>query len=245
MKKILLPLFLAALAFGASSCSDDDKVPGDPEGTVTLNMLDEQNGKTLLGDSGIYIDKGQNFVAAGTNYDLFVVGKTGGLGAVVPKSLDTRAEQAAVQAGYGYVAARRSDQMEFPSGKQALRIGDTRVKYIKFYVVSPLSQEDKTVGAAVKYAAVMPETYKLPEYGSTVLRIDDSNYDHLGQEVILSLPGGDTEYKFIDDGYDIYCEQRGNKLVFRLGDWFAHQFELYLRTQGSYTKVYVDVDAPL
>ena len=61
MKKLLLPLLLAAFAVGVSSCSDD-KIPGDPEGTVTLNMMDESNGKTMLDDSGIYIDKAQNFV---------------------------------------------------------------------------------------------------------------------------------------------------------------------------------------
>lgn len=62
MKKLLLPLLLAAFAVGVSSCSDD-KIPGDPEGTVTLNMMDESNGKTMLDDSGIYIDKAQNFVS--------------------------------------------------------------------------------------------------------------------------------------------------------------------------------------
>ena len=42
MKKLLLPLLLAAFAVGVSSCSDD-KIPGDPEGTVTLNMMDEKS----------------------------------------------------------------------------------------------------------------------------------------------------------------------------------------------------------
>ena len=65
MKKLLLPLLLAAFAVGVSSCSDD-KIPGDPEGTVTLNMMDESNGKTMLDDSGIYIDKAQNFVSPET-----------------------------------------------------------------------------------------------------------------------------------------------------------------------------------
>lgn len=244
MKKIFLPLFLAALVSGTFSCSDDDKVPGDPEGTVTLNMLDEQNGKTLLDDLGIYIDKAQNFVC-GNNCVLFALGKVGGLGAVAPKSLETAASMAAVQAGHGYVAVRPGALMSFPSGKQAMPIGNREVNYLKIYVVSPLSEGDKTIGAAVKYAAAVPETYKLPEYGSTVLRIDDSNYDHLEQKVSLSLPGGDTEYDFIDDGYGIRCEREGGKLMFWLEDWFSHKFDLYLRTQGSYTKVYVDVDAPL
>lgn len=91
----------------------------------------------------------------------------------------------------------------------------------------------------------MPGTYKLPEYGSTALRIDHSNYDYLDQEVALSLPGGDVECDLIDNGYDIRCEQRGGKLYIRLGGWFARRFELYLRSRESYTMVYVDVDVSL
>lgn len=245
MKKILWPLFLAAFTCGMLSCSDDETGSVDPAGTVTLNMMNEENGKTTLGDSGIYIDKGQNFVAVDSNYDLFVLGKAGGLGGVAATSFDTRAEQAAVQAGYGYAAVRRDDQLGFPSGKHALKIGDSRVKYIKFYVVSPLSQADKTVGAAVKYAVVMPESHGLPEYGSTVLTIDNDHYHELGQEVSLSLPTGDAECFLLNEKYDVVCEQRGRKLVFRLGEWFSDRLELYLRIRESYTKVYVEVNLSL
>ena len=64
MKRFLLPLVCAALAFGVASCSDDD-TPGDPAGTVMLNMLDEHNGRTLLDDSDIYINDAGNFVSGG------------------------------------------------------------------------------------------------------------------------------------------------------------------------------------
>lgn len=244
MKKIFLPLLLAAVVGGAPSCSDDDGVPGDPEGTVSLNMMDESNGKTVLDDSGIYIDKAQNFVTGG-NCVLFAFGKVGGLGAVAPKSLETSTTIAAVEAGHGYVAVRPGTLRSFPSGKMAMPIGRQDVNYLKIYVVSPLTAESKIVGAAVRYVTAMPGTYKLPEYGSTALRIDHSNYDYLDQEVALSLPGGDVECDLIDNGYDIRCEQRGGKLYIRLGGWFARRFELYLRSRESYTMVYVDVDVPL
>lgn len=243
MKKLLLPLLLAAFAVGVSSCSDD-KIPGDPEGTVTLNMMDESNGKTMLDDSGIYIDKAQNFVS-GDNCVLFALGKVGGLGAVAPKSLVTGASAAAVQAGHGYVAVRPGVLMSFPSGKHAMPIGGQKMNYLKIYVVSPLTEESRTVGAAIRYVTDLPKPYKLPEYGSTVLRIDRSNYDHLEQEVSLSLPAGDVEHVFDDDGYAIECERRGGKLVFRLGDWFSNRFELFLRINESYTRVYVEADVPL
>lgn len=244
MRKIFLPLAFAALTLAGAACSDDDKVPGDPDGTVALNMLDEQNGKTVLGNSGIYINKAQNFVG-NNDCDLFALGKSGGLGAVEVKSFDNPTRQAAVQAGYGYVAVRPGALMTFPSGKLALPIGDSNVNYLKIYVVSALTEEDKTIGAAIKYALAVPEAHGLPAYGSTVLTINDNDYHQLGQEVSLALPADDTEYYFINDGYKISCEKRGRKLVFWLNDWFAHEFELYLRIRESYTKVYVNVDAPL
>ena len=240
MKKILLPLFFAAIVWGAPSCSDDDKVPGDPDGTVALNMMDEGNGKTLLDDSGIYIDKAQNFVTGGRCV-LFTLGKVGGLGAVTPKSLETGTSAAAVEAGHGYVAVRPGALMPFPSGKQAMPIGNRDVNYLKIYVVSPLTAEDKTVGAAVKYALARPEDRGLPTPESTVLTLNDENVSQLGQEVALTLPSDDCEYDFRNNGYAVYCEKRGRKLFFRLEDWFSGKFELYLRVRESYTKVYVAV----
>ena len=145
----------------------------------------------------------------------------------------------------GYVAVRPGVLMSFPSGKHAMPIGGQKMNYLKIYVVSPLTEESRTVGAAIRYVTDLPKPYKLPEYGSTVLRIDRSNYDHLEQEVSLSLPAGDVEHVFDDDGYAIECERRGGKLVFRLGDWFSNRFELFLRINESYTRVYVEADVPL
>ena len=43
------------------NCSDDD-TPDDPADTITLNMLNEHNGKTYLGESKTYINEANNFV---------------------------------------------------------------------------------------------------------------------------------------------------------------------------------------
>lgn len=113
-------------------------------------MLDELNGQTRLENSGIYIDKAQNFV--GNDYcDLFMLGKSGGLGAVSVKGFDTPASQAAVQVGCGYAACRSRTLMRFPSGKLALPIGNSEVNSMKMYVVSQLKDGDKVIGATVKY----------------------------------------------------------------------------------------------
>lgn len=49
----MLLLFLSSISF--ISCSDDNDAK-DPEDTITLNMLNEENGKTLLGVSDVYIN---------------------------------------------------------------------------------------------------------------------------------------------------------------------------------------------
>ena len=45
------------------NCSDDD-TPDDPADTITLNMLNEHNGKTYLGESKTYINEANNFVTS-------------------------------------------------------------------------------------------------------------------------------------------------------------------------------------
>lgn len=53
-KKIIGISLLSLCITFFMSCSDDD-TPNDPADTITLNMLNEHNGKTYLGESGTYI----------------------------------------------------------------------------------------------------------------------------------------------------------------------------------------------
>lgn len=236
--RILFCAALAVLAFSASSCNDDDNY-ADPEGTVSLNMLDELNGKTLLENSGIYIDKAQNFVS--NDYcDLFMLGKSGGLGAVTVRSFDTPVTQAAVQPGYGYAACRPQALMRFPSGKLALPVGNSEVNYMKLYVASQLKEGDKTIGAMVKYALVRPETYGLPEYDSTVLTVNWNNGLDYGDKLSITLSDSDFEYDFHGDE-TISCEKKGRKLIFCLEGYRSGVYTLFLRIRGSYTRVNVSV----
>ena len=118
MKRFLLPLVCAALAFGVASCSDDD-TPGDPAGTAMLNMLDEHNGRTLLDDSDIYINDAGNFVSGG-DCSLFMLGEASGLGAVRIASLRNPVPEAAVSPGQGYAAVYSAAAIQFPSQCVAL-----------------------------------------------------------------------------------------------------------------------------
>lgn len=238
MKKVFwLPLLAAVALTTGVACSDDD-TPGDPEGTVMLNMLDEDNGKTLLATSGIYIDNGYNFVA-GDDCRLFSAGKVGGLGSISPESFDNPAPRIAVQAGYGYFAVRPRALCSFPSGALALPI-DGSVDYLRFYVVSPLAQGDKIVGAAVKYSVEDPRTYGLPAFDSTVLTFNRATYND--ERLTLTLPTSDFEYDFNDYGRVFECTREGRKLHFRLVEYpDSGRYALWIRVRESYTRVYVEV----
>ena len=53
----MLSLFLCV--FNLVSCGDDEIK--DPDDAVTLNMLNEEGDKTMLGNSDVYINKSNNF----------------------------------------------------------------------------------------------------------------------------------------------------------------------------------------
>ena len=224
MKRFLLPLVCAALAFGVASCSDDD-TPGDPAGTVMLNMLDEHNGRTLLDDSDIYINDAGNFVSGG-DCSLFMLGEASGLGAVRIASLRNPVPEAAVSPGQGYAAVCSAAAMQFPSQCVALPLDGS-------------DGENGSKGAVVKFVTAQPQRHGLPEWGDTVLTIE--NYDHLGQEVVYTLPTEDFEF-VLDGKGQIGCEKRGRKLVFALTDWPypGQRFGLTLRIGESYTNVFVE-----
>lgn len=230
--KRYLHLLLAATLLSAA-CSDDG-APGDPAGTIALNMLDEENGKTLLATSGIYIDRAQNFVAR-DDCALFVTGPASGLGGISARQMETPAEQAAVEPRWGYIAARPQALVEFPSGRLAVRID---AELLKFYVVSALERDGRRVGAAVKYVIEQPETYGLPACGSTPVTIDLSRGEREG---VLELPTADFEYDF--HGEELFSvEKQGRSLRFRLdeADYWGSTL-LWLRIRGSCTRVYVEV----
>jgi hypothetical protein len=56
-----LRFFEEVSTFFVACSNDDDNTPDDPAGTVTLNMLNENNGMTELGNSDVYINKANNF----------------------------------------------------------------------------------------------------------------------------------------------------------------------------------------
>ena len=237
MKRRLTIAIMAAVALLAlPSCSKNEETPSDPEGTVTVNMLDTENGGTVLDYSGICINASQNFVTQG-DWGLVDAGKVGGLGYISGRDVEFFSSESAVTVGSGYIAYPVSDMRRFDSGKMALPI-DGSTACMKLYVVSQLERDEKTVGASVKYAMVRPSTYGLPAFGSTVCKIKVFS----SRKATITLPSAECEY-YLDDEYDQFeCSKSGNKLELLVKDHSGRERnDLYLRMRDSYTKVVVEL----
>ena len=237
MKKILFAASLFVIAVASVSCSKDDKT-SDPADAITLNMSNESNGQTML-EGAIYIDDSNNFVAA-DGCVMMSLGKVDGLGGIAFSSIGHTSSQIAVQSGYGYAAFISRSLMRFPSGKYALPAGSTDADYLKIYVVSQLKKKNEVVGAAVKYAAVTPKRYGLPEFGSAVVKV--SNYTN--NSASLTLSTSDFEYDFGDAASQFNVRKEVSKLIFSPAEYAYNtkgSYPLFIRIRESYTKVYVAV----
>lgn len=245
MRRVILPLLAAAFVLTATSCSKEEHT-GDPAGTAMLNMYNEQNGKTLLDDSDIYINDAGNFISP-SSCQLFMLGERSGLGAVETASLTNPAPEVAVMKGYGYVAVRGVVARRFPSHSVALPLDpDLDVNLLKFYVMGAIEDAELgTLGAVVKFVTAKPQPYWLPEWGSTPYRLDYTSKG-LGEEVTVQLPGDNFEAELEGNG-ELTCEQQGRNLVFTLLDWPSYgssvitSYKLRLRVGESYTEVFVEV----
>ena len=139
MKKILFAAFaLCVVAFGA--CSKDDGAKGDPAGSALLNMMNESNGRTLLGSSDVYVDDAGNFVCSSAV--IAYVGRVNGLNGVSPR-FDNLVRKAAVDVGGGYLVYDGDSLHEFPSGRVALAAGTT---FYRMRVESEIMGENASTG---------------------------------------------------------------------------------------------------
>ena len=99
--KMLRWIAPAVLSLALVACSDDD-APSDPAGTVTLNMLDAENGKTYLGSTGFYINEADNFYSNGP-FRIADVGPVRGIGSLGGPATSGLTDEAAVMPGHGYM----------------------------------------------------------------------------------------------------------------------------------------------
>lgn len=133
------------MAFG--SCSKDDGAKGDPAGSTSLNMMNESNGRTLLGASDVYVDDAGNFVCYSSV--MAYVGRVGGLNGVSVR-FDNLVRKSAVDVGGGYLIYDNESVREFPSGHFALAAGTT---FYRMRVESEIMGEDAVTGKNVMTGA--------------------------------------------------------------------------------------------
>lgn len=232
--KLLFYAAFVVLLFSSASYPDDK---AEPSGIQTLEMFDELNGKTELTGLKIFIDEGQNFVC-GEKYSLFVLGESDDPNAALMKFLHDPVHSAAVQTGYSYLACRSKDLFQFPSGAMALPIGGKAADYVKFRVVSQLTNDGKAIGAVIEYERSAPNDYGLPGFGSRVLDINNG-FDFPYWELSLEMSTDDFEYNLVDP-YHYFDIRKGSKKLYfipKLGN--SGDVSLWLRIRESYTKVYL------
>ena len=201
---------------------------------TTLNMLDEENGTTLLGNSDIYINKAYNFETNGCLIN--EIGASSSISKLIPPKIDNGlVRQIAVKPGYLYQAFIGDALKQFPSGKSALAVnGD----YYQFYVESELMKEEKRVGAVVQFALVTPETNGLPEYGTCI----GAFQQYTDGELEFDFPAN-TELLYpegFEDCFIVEYERGKLRATYRRAS-LPISYEIYARNETVYTKVTVDV----
>lgn len=188
-------LFSFLCTINCVSCSDNEENK-EPEGYITLNMKNEQNGKTLLGSSDVYINTANNFKTS----SCFIadMGKTSGLGTPTKTLLNNLSRETAVISNHLYHIYDEDVIQDFPSGTRAIMIGSG---YYKAYVVAPITQEGITTGTVVKYVLAYPETNDLPECGENI-----GNIDYIGDCIEYRLPKNTELYfsAYLDDDKDAF-----------------------------------------
>ncbi|MBR7029241.1 MAG: DUF5036 family protein [Bacteroidaceae bacterium] len=103
--------FVAVLTLGFTSCGDDDDGGNDPEGTITANIRNKNNGETYVtlfdGYSSLRIDAADNFWFWDDHSAIACIGKVKGLGSINSIPISGWSVRSLVQPGYGYVVKSR------------------------------------------------------------------------------------------------------------------------------------------
>lgn len=228
-----------------AACGEDPL--DNPDDMVTINMMDENHGKTRMGTTDIYIDSSHNFKT--TDYYLCDFGPVIDLGHIEDGSPDlgTLTDQAAVSPDEGYLAFNRNDCMVFPSGHPAVAIG---ASYYRIWVDEWIKENKVAVGARVNFALYRPEQYKLPDWneaagtidaGNTSITVEVRNNKKRGCEAML-----DTAARGVLTVTDITTNKK--KCQFKISltpiatpATATGRYMLYLRTGNSYTQTLVYV----
>lgn len=234
--KTILGICLSLCVWSFAGCGDDEAIDIFPEGTASLRMMNEDNGKTLLGNSDVYITNAGNFTS--DQYPLFDVGEKRGIGDIDMPGFANMAPEVAVQPRHGYVICEANDVRTFPSGKKAIR-EDASV--YRVFVDSWIEdKEGNATGANVYFLLGKPDTDEgIPLWHSEI----GWQYDITkGNPLELTLPSDDIEVEILSEqenyNYLAYS-MRGRTLVFRIekDTGMDAVYQVRIRCQNIYTEV--------
>lgn len=168
------------MGLALNSCDKEEIIPF-PEGTSTLRMMDEDNGRTLLSND-VYITTQGNFRS--NDYLLFDMGAKNGISDIYMPDFVNMAQEVAVNPGHGYIICDESDVRTFPSGNKAIA-QDAAV--CRVYVDSWIQDKDAAnIGAYVHFLLGKPSFSPFPDRGENIGTLTwDDNTD---RSSYLSLP---------------------------------------------------------
>ena len=158
-KFVLLALSLCITLF-ATSCSE---VEMSQASFNSLNMLDENHGKTLLGETGVYINGSMNFRS--DSWQVIDLGISSSFPSKTMPNLDNLSSEISVLPNHRYACCNTENVLTFPSHKNAYEIG---CKYYQFVVSSFLEKETGKVGAVVEYTSSLSDEKELPQKDTNI-----------------------------------------------------------------------------
>ena len=218
-KFVLLALSLCITLF-ATSCSEDETSQASFN---SLNMLDENHGKTLLGDSWQVID----------------LGISSSFPSKTMPNLDNLSSEISVLPNHRYACCNTKNVLTFPSHKKAYEIG---CKYYQFVVSSFLEKETGKVGAVVEYTSSLSDEKELPQKDTNIGNLfgldEQLSFDALGAEEYCFFEKSEDFAISLSNGHlKVALRKSPNELYGPYGT-----YSIYLRKGNVYTKVTFDVD---
>ena len=249
MKKMTFFAGLLLCALCLTACSDDDNdIDLFPEGTASLRMMNEDNGRTLLGNSDVYITKDGNF--SSDQYPLFDMGERKGIGDINMPDFTNMAPSVAVEPGHGYVVCNANDVLFF-SDSRTYAIAENANVY-RIYVDTWIrDQEDNITGANVRFLLGKPLESGMPAWGSLAgtvcLSIKNSGEEFIPAKI--ELPSGDIEVFYLDNGEECLTHTTsGRTLTFALKEDFyfpgsdVAEYKVRIRSGNIYTEVSIQAE---
>lgn len=242
MKKMTFFAGLLLCALCLTACSNDDDIDLFPEGTASLRMMNEDNGRTLLGNSDVYITKDGNF--SSDQYPLFDMGERKGIGDINMPDFTNMAPSVAVEPGHGYVVCNAND-VRFFSDSRTYAIAENANVY-RIYVDTWIrDQEDNITGANVRFLLGKPLEDGMPAWGSSI-GTTTCVLSNAGDEFIpvnVELPSDDIEVVYLDGGEGNLAHTLSGRtltLVLKENFYFpddAAEYKVRIRSGNIYTEV--------